>query len=62
VAGVLESFELKTLLRGPDDPGDAILTIHPGAGGTESQIGRKCFPGCTGAGPSAGDIRSACWI
>ena len=33
----LESFELKTLLREPDDPGDAILTINPGAGGTESQ-------------------------
>jgi peptide chain release factor 2 len=37
VARALESFELKTLLRGPDDAGDAILTIHPGAGGTESQ-------------------------
>ncbi len=37
IANTLESFELKTLLRGPDDPGDAILTIHPGAGGTESQ-------------------------
>jgi peptide chain release factor 2 len=33
----LESFELKTLLSEPDDPGDAILTITPGAGGTESQ-------------------------
>lgn len=37
IAPVLESFELKTLLREPDDAGDAILTIHPGAGGTESQ-------------------------
>ena len=37
IAPVLESFELKTLLRHPDDAGDAILTIHPGAGGTESQ-------------------------
>jgi peptide chain release factor 2 len=37
VATALESFELKTLLRTPDDAGDAILTIHPGAGGTESQ-------------------------
>jgi peptide chain release factor 2 len=37
VASALESFELKTLLSGPDDLGDAILTIHPGAGGTESQ-------------------------
>lgn len=33
----LEAFELKTLLSGPDDAGDAILTIHPGAGGTEAQ-------------------------
>ena len=37
IARALESYELKTLLREPDDPGDAILTIHPGAGGTESQ-------------------------
>jgi peptide chain release factor 2 len=37
IARALESFELKTLLREPDDAGDAILTIHPGAGGTESQ-------------------------
>jgi len=33
----LDAFELKTLLRDPDDAGDAIVTIHPGAGGTESQ-------------------------
>ncbi len=33
----VESFELQTMLRGPDDGRDAILTIHPGAGGTESQ-------------------------
>jgi peptide chain release factor 2 len=37
IAPVLESFELKMLLREPDDAGDAILTLHPGAGGTESQ-------------------------
>ncbi len=33
----LEGFELQTMLQGPDDGRDAILTIHPGAGGTESQ-------------------------
>jgi peptide chain release factor 2 len=33
----VEQFELKVMLRGPDDARDAILTIHPGAGGTESQ-------------------------
>ena len=33
----LEDLELRTMLLGPDDARDAILTIHPGAGGTESQ-------------------------
>jgi peptide chain release factor 2 len=33
----LERFELTTLLAGPDDRRSAILTVHPGAGGTESQ-------------------------
>jgi peptide chain release factor 2 len=37
VAGELESLELRNMLQGPDDHRDAILTIHPGAGGTESQ-------------------------
>jgi peptide chain release factor 2 len=33
----VESFELQTMLQGADDGRDAILTVHPGAGGTESQ-------------------------
>jgi peptide chain release factor 2 len=33
----VENFELQAMLQGPDDSRDAILTIHPGAGGTESQ-------------------------
>jgi peptide chain release factor 2 len=32
-----EAFELQAMLQGPDDGRDALLTIHPGAGGTESQ-------------------------
>ncbi len=32
-----EKFELQTLLSGKYDANNAILTIHPGAGGTESQ-------------------------
>ncbi len=36
ISGV-EELELKTMLQGDDDHRDAILTIHPGAGGTESQ-------------------------
>ena len=33
----LESFEVKMLLSGEYDSGDAIFEMHPGAGGTESQ-------------------------
>lgn len=33
----LDALELKSMLSDPDDHRDAILTIHPGAGGTESQ-------------------------
>jgi len=33
----LEALELKTMLQGEDDHREAIVTIHPGAGGTESQ-------------------------
>ena len=33
----LEKFEIETLLSGKYDKNNAILTIHPGAGGTESQ-------------------------
>ncbi len=33
----VEELEFRNMLSGPDDPKNAILTIHPGAGGTESQ-------------------------
>ncbi len=33
----LKKLEFSALLSGPDDHRDAILSIHPGAGGTESQ-------------------------
>jgi peptide chain release factor 2 len=33
----LDQSELEMMLTGEHDDGDAILTIHPGAGGTESQ-------------------------
>jgi peptide chain release factor 2 len=36
VEKALSSLEFRTMLSGDDDPRDAILTIHPGAGGTES--------------------------
>ncbi|CAN5231107.1 peptide chain release factor 2 [soil metagenome] len=33
----VENLELRNMLQGPDDSRDALVTIHPGAGGTESQ-------------------------
>ena len=33
----LEKFEVETLLSGKFDKNNAIITLHPGAGGTESQ-------------------------
>lgn len=35
--GKLEKLEIETLLDGEYDSNNAIITIHPGAGGTESQ-------------------------
>jgi peptide chain release factor 2 len=37
VGADLETLELRNMLQGPDDRRDALLTLHPGAGGTESQ-------------------------
>ncbi len=37
IAKQLDRLENDALLAGPDDHRNAILTIHPGAGGTESQ-------------------------
>lgn len=37
ITAALGKFELQAMLQGPDDFRGAILTIHPGAGGTESQ-------------------------
>src|SRR5262249_51531614 len=37
LAGYLEKLETQMLLSGENDARSAIVTIHPGAGGTESQ-------------------------
>ena len=37
VQQALNAYEMKLLLSGPHDANNAILEIHPGAGGTESQ-------------------------
>jgi peptide chain release factor 2 len=35
--GGIDDLELRNMMQGPDDHRDALLTVHPGAGGTESQ-------------------------
>ena len=35
-SNLIKDFELKLILNGKNDIDDAIITIHPGAGGTES--------------------------
>jgi len=35
--GAVEELEFRNMLRGTDSERDALLTIHPGAGGTDSQ-------------------------
>ncbi len=35
--GLIEALELRTMLQGSDDHRGALLTVHPGAGGLESQ-------------------------
>jgi len=37
LASAATALGVRGMLQGPDDARDAILTIHPGAGGTESQ-------------------------
>ena len=37
VAGRVRSMELKRMLSGPADHASAIVTIHPGAGGTDAK-------------------------
>jgi len=44
---VVSELEVNHLLSGEYDDSNAILSIHPGAGGTESRIGRRCFFACT---------------
>ena len=37
LATFTEELEARTMLSGETDPLNAIVTVHPGAGGTESQ-------------------------
>ena len=41
-AAEVDTGEIKKMLGGEHDDKNAILTIHPGAGGTESQDWPRC--------------------
>src|SRR5262245_44920304 len=60
IAGRLESLEMQNMLQGPDDARDALLTIHPGAGGRSRKIGRRCSCACTRVGRNGMASRSTC--
>ena len=50
----VEALKLETLLKGPYDAQNAVLSLHAGAGGTEAQdwtlrTGYPCFTACTPA-------------
>ncbi len=44
VGGTLERLEEQRLFTGEYDPKDAIVSIHPGAGGTKPGLGRDAPP------------------
>ena len=54
----LNKFELEILLSGPYDANNAILELHPGAGGTESQDWLRCYIVCILDMLSVKDLKS----
>ncbi len=52
--------KISVMLSGQYDANNAILSIHPGAGGTVLRTGLKCFTVCTAALPSVISSRSRC--
>ena len=57
VETTLEQWRLERLLSGEHDQSPAILSINPGAGGTESQDWARCSCGCMFGGRSKGATR-----
>jgi len=60
-ARLLDKLELETLFSGKYDFNNAIVSIHPGAGGWNRRIGRRCCCACIPAGPSERAGRWSWW-
>ena len=57
LAAAVEDLEVLALLGGEFDDRDAIVTIHPGAGGPSPRTGPRCSGACWSAGPSGAGSR-----
>lgn len=53
----MKTYELSMLLDGPYDRNNAIVELHPGAGGTESQDWGSMLYVCIHAGQSSMGIK-----
>ena len=57
-----EEIRMKTLLSGEYDKNNAIVTLHAGAGGTESCDWAGCFTACIPVGRTRRDLPWRYWI
>ena len=57
-----EELRIGTLLTGPYDRDNAIVTLHAGAGGTESVTGPECSTVCIRGGRKRKGTVSKSWI
>ena len=58
----ISNHEFKAMLSGVYDRGNALLAIHAGAGGTDSQDWQKCWNACIYAGVKTIIMRPKSWI
>ena len=58
----IDGLEMELALGDEYDSRNAVLALHAGAGGTESQDWRRFCYGCIFAGQSEGALRPNFWI
>lgn len=58
----IKKWEQETLFTDPHDKRNALVSLHAGAGGTETRIGLICSCACMDAGHSSMVFRWKCWI